>query len=77
MIERGDKQVISPYVCDVSLKFANGAKLFRGNIEGVQKENKLQTSNIFYHTRKLGINEKCDLQMELKKDKSSTVKALS
>jgi len=68
MIENGEKQVIKPYTCDISLKFANGAKLFRGEVEGIQKQNKLQTSNIFYHTRKLGKDESCDLQAELIKD---------
>jgi hypothetical protein len=55
------------------LDFSNGAKLFRGSIEGVSKGIESKTSNIFYHTRKLGAIETCDLQADLKDDAISTV----
>jgi len=35
MIDREDKTINKPWICDVDLKFANGATLFRGNIEGI------------------------------------------
>jgi hypothetical protein len=77
MIGREDKTIIKPWVCDIDLKFANGAMLFRGNIEGVQKGVSSKTSNVFYHTRKLGPIETCDLQADLKEDESSTIQVLS
>jgi hypothetical protein len=41
------------------LKFANGANLFRGDIEGISKGNELKSSEVFFTHRKLKNGETC------------------
>jgi hypothetical protein len=34
--------ITKPWIVDVNLRFANGAELFRGDLEGISKGNELK-----------------------------------